>query len=145
MLPEDLQDLVLAFVLLVILVVIGIGLGVKEDRFAYEDSQLRDGEVVFLLNFLRAKIGDKSVSDLIILGENDGSLRETLEKEIREIGYFDSDREYGLRIRYDNENFVDVGCTYEIEEKGVSYKISSLGNGLIDLKFSFQGDECLKI
>jgi len=150
MLPEDIQDLIIAFILLITFVIIGMGflppsspVG-KEDEFIYENLGLRDEEEVFFLNLLKTKIEDKTIADLIILNENE---EQELEKEIRKIiiNYGREDYEYGLRIRYSDEKFEDFGCTYEIEKIGLKQDLPSLNDGLIELYFAFRGVECFPI
>ena len=153
MMPEDIQDLVIAFVLVVLLVIVGSAFQIsdfnkKEEGYKYESKSLdvRDEEKVFFLNLLKTKVEDKSVGDLIILSEDNKELLKDVKDNIKEVMdfYGKSEDEYGLKIIYPDNNIENLGCAYQLESKGIVQKLPSLNNGIIELQFSFQGGECVE-
>jgi len=153
MLPEDIQDLVIAFVLVVLLVIVGSAFQIsnfnkKEEGYKYESKSLdvRDEEKVFFLNLLKTRVEDKSVADLIILSEDNKELLNDVKSKIKEVMNFygKSEDEYGLKIIYSNNDIENLGCVYQLESKGIVQKLPSLNNGIIELQFSFQGGECVE-
>ena len=150
MLPEDFQDLIIAFVLVILLVVVGSAFQMsnfsnKEEGYQYESEGLsvNDDEKVFFLNLLKTKVDDKSVGDLIILGENSKESLDAAEDKIKEITNFygKDESEYGLMINYPNKEKEYSGCEYEIE-KGIEQKLPSLNSGVIELRFTFYDIDC---
>ena len=153
MLPEDIQDLVIAFVLVVLLVIVGSAFQIsnfnkKEEGYKYESKSLdvRDEEKVFFLNLLKTRVEDKSVADLIILSEDNKELLNDVKSKIKEVMNFygKSEDEYGLKIIYSNNDIENLGCVYQLESKGIVQKLPSLNNGIIELQFSFQGGDCVE-
>ena len=158
MLPEDIQDLEIAFVLVVLLVIVGSAFQIsdfnkKEEGYKYESKSLdvRDEEKVFFLNLLKTKAEDKTIADLIILSEDNKDLLKDVKlkdvkDEIKDVMdfYGKSEDEYGLRIIYPNNNIENFGCAYQLESNGIVQKLPSLSNGIIELQFSFHGGECVE-
>ncbi len=110
MLPEDFHDIVLAFILLIILIVIGSAFHFtvkdKEDEFVYTSGslELKDEEEMFLLNYLRTNAEDKTIADLIILSENNEELIKKLKTETGKIiGYY-TDKDVAVSVVYPNGN-----------------------------------------
>lgn len=148
MLVEDIHDLIMMFILIVVLVVLGSGLRTSVEKdFVYESLELRDEEDVFFLNLLKTEVDDKTIGDLIILGENEDLTKE-IKKEIEDVLdlYGKADYEYGLIIDYPDEELEDkeIGCVYGIGEKGIKQSLPSLNQGFIKLQFAFQGGDCIE-
>lgn len=147
--PEQIHDIILAIGFFILFLIIGTlfrptvlfaeGFSGK-DKFVYENLELRDEESVFFLNLLKTNVEDKTISDLIILNENeDQDLKEKIEEILKFYGrdYY----EYGLTIKYPDREPILFGCDYEVD-KGIKQNLPSLNGGLIELKFKFQGGEC---
>ena len=119
MLPEDIQDLVIALILIIALAVFVPFLGFSAKNYASQIPDVNDESKLFLINYLKTETGDGQIADLIALNEGSDHATliplQTLSKKIINFYYF-RNRNYILRKleNHDRKELVDVE-SYTIE------------------------------
>ena len=103
MLPEDIQDLVIALILIIALAVFVPFLGFSAKNYASQIPDVNDESKLFLINYLKTETGDGQIADLIALNEGSDHATliplQTLSKKIINFYYF-RNRNYILKVGY---------------------------------------------
>lgn len=139
MLPEDIQDVILATCLLVVIVITGTffpNFGIS--TFTYHGAELTDEGDLFLLNYARTEIGDVKISDLIAFAENNPEKFFELQTSTRQIfGFYTAGRDekdYVLRVKYPGQEYKIIDFKLRGEEAVFDkYKELKISEGVIGI------------
>ncbi len=164
MLPEDIQDLIIATALLLILLIIGkfiyniYGADFSANRYISKDVDFNDEEKFFLLNFLRAEAGTGGISELISKSEGETNLISLQEISESYLGSYFGGRNYIMKVQYSDGKvrFITAshawglpkgerGIPTEKQKKfwfelgdGEKFRIPSLKQGLITIELKVE-------
>ena len=165
MLPEDIQDLIMAIILLIVLAVFVPFLAFSGKTYSSQTIELDDDTQMFLINYLKTETGDGQIADLIILNENSDFQTliplQTISKKI--INFYDfGNRNYILKVGYPNGkvNFITASRSWDLptslasggeptdEQKkkwfelgnGAKIQIPSLRSGLIIVELEVENE-----
>ena len=109
MFPNDISDLMFAFILLVLLVVAGTVvqktniLESQAEKDIKEIIGVDDAREIFLLNYVKTNTESGRINDLIREAEDDEDAFSNLEKETDELMGFGLARRYDVKISYPDE------------------------------------------
>lgn len=146
MLPEDIQDIILAFILIILLFLIGTGFNItnflKEDNTFETKVEMRDEDEIFLLNLLKTKVNNKELADWIIIGEeNERTVNSLIHNEINKaVNKYGKGKNYNLKIIYPNKEY-NFGCPVASDK--IEQILPSLKKGIIKIEFGFRDLPCL--
>jgi|SRR3989344_969528 len=159
MLPEDIQDLILAILLLVIIVVVGSlfpGFGIS--LLTYQGVDLHDEGDILLLNYVRTETGSGHISDLIAFAEYDSEKFSQLQAATRQIFDFYIGgrdlRDYIVKVKYPEQDYktvyfksgredalIDIyGKDSMVNEWKYEIKIPSVNKGIIEIEMEIKDE-----
>ena len=151
--PDDINDLIFAAILLVIMGLVGGVFHFPQGSYTVQEVQLTDGEELLLLNYLKTETGSGNIANLIALSEKDEKNLILFRHATEQIMNFalEKNQDYIVKITYpgrDEEGAVyTIGFspfTEELNDKNRIIKemdIPSLDKGLIKVKLELENLE----
>ena len=149
---EDWEDLIIAFIILVILIVVGNVLEFGSVTYTTGEINLKDEAGLFLLNYVKSETGSGKIANRIILNEGGDHTTliplQGLSKELLNFAEM-RDKDYILKVGYPNGsvNFIAASPKWALPKAGSGLSVSGAEklDGLSKLWFELGDGEKIKL